>query len=314
MALTDRISRIVDKGVKDTHTYAIFEMKRHADDNYPDYAITVAGTDDTKGWYAISEIRTLSDAQGIAERLPAPNETISGARLISSTDIGFAGDTRTEAHYFLLENKTDKGNLDYSRMYDLSGLGTGEPVETDARRPELLIVATEETHGWNERVVAMVGRVKGVYGVNKGETNYSQVWMEFLSNQCERPFYDLEETEIDKAFGKIKYDTMTDFEMDNSGDRGRESTRYDVSKMEILTEISPSADWLVEYMLEPEEGARDRKECDLYSEYQANGLPGVHFDGQRTDEEIIEAGKALLAERGISSSESDEDASPDASI
>ncbi len=312
MALADRISKIIDKGVKDTHSYAIFEMKRHQDDNYPEYAITVAGTDATKGWYAISEIRSLPDAKDIAERLPAPNETTSGARLISATDVEFDGNTRTGTHYFLLENKSDTGTLDYTRMYDIDGLGGGKPVETEARRPELLIVATEETHGWNDRVVALVGRVKGVYGANKGETNYSQVWMEFLSNQCERPFYDLEEAEIEQEFRKIKYDTMTDFEMDNSGDRGRESTRWDVSNMEILTEISLSADWLVEYMLEPEEGARDQKERDLYGEIQANGLPGVHFEDQRTDEEIVAAGKALLAERCIS--EDEEDASPDASI
>jgi hypothetical protein len=317
MALTDRISKIIDKGVKDAHSYAIFEMKRHKDDNYPEYAITVAGTEDTKGWYAISEIKSLLDAKDIAERLPAPNETISGARLISATDIEFDGDVKTKTHYFFLENKSDKGNLDFSRMYDLAGLGAGEPVETEARRPDLLIVADDETHNWNDRVVALVGRVKGVYGVNRGETNYSQVWMEFLSNQCERPFYDLEEAEKEQEFRKIKYDTMTDFEMDNTGDHGRESTRWAVSRMEILTEISPSADWLVEYMLEPEEGARDQKERDLYGEYQANGLPGVHFEDQRTDAEIVAAGKALLEERGISEDEDDvveESAAPDATI
>jgi hypothetical protein len=314
MALTDRISKIIDKGVKDTHNYAIFEMKRHKDDDYPEYAITVAGTDDTKGWYAISEIKSLPDAKDIAERLPAPNETTSGARLISATDVVFDGDVRAETHYFLLENRSDKGNLDYSRMYDLAGLGSGEPVETEARRPELLIVATEETHNWNDKVVALVGRIKGVYGVNKGESNYSQVWMEFLSNQCERPFYDLEEAEIEQELHKIKYDTMTDFEMDNTGDAGRESTRYDVSRMEMLTEVSLSADWLVEYMLEPEEGARFQKDRELFGEVQANGLPGVHFEGQRTDEEIVAAGKALLAERGISEDEIEEYPAPDASV
>jgi hypothetical protein len=107
---------------------------------------------------------------------------------------------------------------------------------------------------------------------------------------------------------------MTDFEMDNSGDRGRESTRWEVSKMEILTEIPLDANWLVEYMLEPEEGARDQKECDVYSEMQANGLPGVHFEGQRTDDVIVAAGKAFFAERDISEDDSDEDVSPDATI
>lgn len=266
-------------------------MKTHENDVHPEYAITVTGTVDSKDWYAVSEIRSAADAQDIAVHLPAPNETLSGARLISATHLDFEGDAPAVTHYFLLENKHDRGMLDFSRMYDLEGLGAGSPVETDARRPELLIVAVEETHGWTDPVVAVVGRVKSVYGVNKGETHYSQVWMEFLSNQCERPFRDLEEAEIEEEMRNISYDTMTDFESDNSGDHGRESTRWEVSKMEILREIPLEADWLVEYMLEPEEGARNQMERDIYNEEKANGLPGVQFEDQRTDDEIIEAGR-----------------------
>lgn len=312
MANNEQISKIIDQGVKDAHSYAIHEVKRNENDEYPRYAITVAGTPGAKGGYAVFEIASKADAQDIADRLPAPNDTLSGARLISATDVEFDGDTMTETHYFFLENKADKGGLDFTRMYDIDGLADGEPVETEARRPEFMIVATEETYGWGDGIVALLGRIKGIYGTNVGDSPYGQVWMQFLANECERRFYDLDEAEVNRVFEKIKYDAIDEFERDNSGDQGHESNRYDISKMEILEEIPMSADWLVGYMLEPEEGKRFEMERDVYGEVQANGLKGVTFKDHRSDDEIVAAGLALLKERGISLDE--EGAVPSASV
>ncbi|NTF17097.1 hypothetical protein G6L37_01465 [Agrobacterium rubi] len=283
-------SRIVKTAQKTSHTYAIHEMREGVAASRCTYAITVVGP---LGGYGVFEIGYLPDAERMAEALPPPSEKTIGARLLGVTDTEHDGDTVEHRHYFLLENLDDTGALEFDKLYDLGGLISGEALETQARRPDMAIVAVDETANWNDNVVAVCGRIKGIYGINRNDDSYAQVWMEFLSNQCERQMMNLDEADIDEEFQKIGYDTQTDFEYDNSGDRGREVGRWEISKLEVLETLTPPTDWIAEYMLDDSEGGRLGRESEYYREVQANGLPGAPFDGQRTDEEIIEAGRAL---------------------
>jgi len=285
-------SRIVRASHKGTHEYAIFETKVSADDASPIFSVTVSGP---QGGYLVTAIRSLSDADRITQILPHPSDINSGTRLIGVFDIDFSGNEVRHTCYFLLENPDDKGGLEFDRLYDAEGLASGIPVETAARRPDLAIVAIEETENWAEKVVAVCGRIKGVYGVNRNDQTYPQVWMEFLSNQFERPMFDLDESQTDEEFRKIGYDTQTDFEEDNSGERGREIGRYEAPDLDVIEVLDPPAEWIVAYMLEPSEGRRLELEREYYWEVKSNGLPSASFENPRSDAEILEDGIRLTA-------------------
>lgn len=131
-----------------THEYSIFETRTSADDASPTFAVTVEGL---QGGYLVTGIRSPSDADRIARVLPHPNDINSGTRLIGVSDIELADGEVRHTHYFLLENPDDKGGFEYDRLYDADGLASGIPIDTIARRPDLAIVAIEETgirHEW----------------------------------------------------------------------------------------------------------------------------------------------------------------------
>lgn len=278
------ISKIIKAGTRDTHDYAIHETREGINLQISTFAVTVASRN---GGYVVTEIDSLQDAEMIAEVLPAPSPINNGARLFGVVTTEFPDGAPEHTHHFLLENRDDAGAFDYEKLYDVGGLSSGEALETEASRPDLAIVAIDETANWASDVVAVCGRIKGVYGINRNDKAYAQVWMEFLSNQFERPMIDLDEAQIDAEFQKIGYDTQTDFEMDNSGDQGREIGRWAVDRLETLEVLTPSSQWLVEHMLEPSEGRRLELEREYYAEVMANGLPGVKFDEARSDAEII---------------------------
>lgn len=271
-----------------THRLAVHEV---TNGNQASFAITVSSGSE---YYVVTAIRYLHEAEQIADMLPPPSSATNGARLSSSVEHNFDGDTPIATPYFVTEGRSDIGALDYDRIYDLAGLVSGEPIDAEARRPDMAIVAIEETSGWADKVVAICGRIKGIYGINRNDHSYSQIWMQFLANQYERPMRDLDEQAVDLEFGKVGYDTQTDFEFDNSGDQGREIGSWDVDTLEVLEELEPTVDWLVDYMLESDAGKRLNLEREFYAEAAANGLPHCRFKDQRTDEEIIEAGRDLV--------------------
>jgi hypothetical protein len=294
--MSEAISKIIKSAKNDSREYAIHEVRLSERDSHPTYAITISTG---KQYYVVTDIQRQDEAEDIAEQLPTPSSVNDGIRFVSGTNTEFVGDKLTHTHYFLLESAEDTGRFDFHSLYDLGGLETAEAVATEGRRPDLIIAAVNETKGWDEAVVAVCGRIKGVYGVNRSDTRYAQHWMEFLSNQCERPFSDLEETEIEEEFQKIGYDTMSDFERDNSFDRGREIGSWELDQLEVLGSVSVPTQWAIEYMLESDEGKRFELDCAAFHEQEANGLPGVRFDNPRSDEEIIEAGRTLLAEKAL---------------
>lgn len=290
--MSEAISKIIKSAKNDRREYAIHEVRLSERDSHPTYAITISSG---KQHYVVTDIQRKEEAEDIAEQLPVPSSVNNGIRFVSGTNSEFVGDRLTHTHYFLLESADYTGHFDFHSLYDLGGLETSEAVATEGRRPDLIIAAVNETKDWDEAIVAVCGRIKGVYGVNRSDTRYAQHWMEFLSNQCERPFSNLEETEIDEEFQKIGYDTMSDFERDNSLDRGREIGNWELDRLEVLDSVSVPTQWVIEYMLESDEGKRFELDCAAFHEQEANGLPGVKFDNPRSDAEIIEAGRALLA-------------------
>jgi hypothetical protein len=223
-----------------------------------------------------------------------PNDVNNRVRFVAGTDVEFIDDKVSKTPYFLIESSDEKSSFDFHGLYDVAGLATAVPVELEARRPDFVLVALDETKGWVDPVVAICGRIKAVYGVNRSDTRYSQHWMEFLSNQCERPFADVEEADIEEEFRKVNYDTMTDFERDNSEERGREIGRWELDGLEILGSVPVSTQWVIEYMLGEDEGKRFEMDNAVFWEAEANGLPSVFFENPRSDAEIIEAGKDLL--------------------
>ena len=282
----DTISRIIRSKKTDAHEYAVHEVKLHEGDGAPTYAITITSG---KHYYVISGMNHLTSAESIADSLPTPGPASSGARFLAGLDGKSVDGNWAETPFFVLEDRDHAASLDFDRLYDVSGLATGMPVETKASRPDLAIVAVDETRNWAEPVVALCGRIKGIYGVNRNDKQYTQVWMEFLSNAPERLFYGLEEDEVDAEFRKIGYDTMTDFNMDNGGEKGREIGRWELDGLEVLEILHMPPQWMVEYMLESEEGKRSQMEAEAFWEVASNGLPSVRFENQRTDAEITAA-------------------------
>lgn len=166
-------------------------------------------------------------------------------------------------------------------------------------KPDYRVIAVDETHGWADEIVAITGRIAGVYVVNFAEVTHlcsleGSYWGEFLCNITENyirepdgyngdsPIWDMDfaaehpedharSVALEKAWGGRFYG----LQYENGGERGSYFNRLDPAKGSPID--MEGAGWDEDTSEMDEEAAeeyrrqRDEAAFDAAREYENNG-------------------------------------------
>lgn len=160
----------------------------------------------------------------------------------------------------------------------MSGLTDSAPLP-----PRFKLVALDETHCWSDEVVAVTGRIQGIYLYDESRAIHCaeltpSYWLLFLYNVSENPIGDYEGDENPMVPG---FDSATEFEHENGGEHGIyvHCSSIDRLASEFKYDCGPVDEQLLAEYLAADEADREKLYQDMEEGFREHYLCNRMFEG-----------------------------------